>query len=532
MSKKKRIIYIVCILICTLIPSIIVQVATADKIFYANSKNGYVYALSNTQGLTSEQVKCQIDGTDCEIGKVEPITNSEVKIRTIVLIDVSKSVTSTDRKMIKSILKGLITNLADNEQMEINSIGKKINVLQSMTDDKFELYSAYEKIKYEKQATYITKIIPDVIENIKQSMEADNCFYRVVIFSDDYDNDNGSLSAAALLQDLQEASFPIYTIGCQHGNNADKLKNFYDLSILTGGESFTIQKNSKTSDIVAGVNQFYSNTIIKATVPKELRDGTSRELSFIFQSESGPTKKITTDVLMDKVKMTQESTNIDSQTEQSSEENVEAVKQTWFEKNKPYVIGGGIAIVVLLGVSITLLCMRHRRKNQGELKKQKGVRPEVTVQTGKDLMPNYETKVAMEFMDLEEDYNRTIAVKREDALNILKKPEEESANDKTWRIKLKDVNNNRVFEKVVDGELYIGRCQAKDGKKMIVLDYDPSVSKLHCRIQVVDGLLYVEDLDSLNGTYLNGVAVDDEVPLTDQDILDVGQVKLKVYCSL
>ncbi|WP_455713932.1 FHA domain-containing protein [Anaerosporobacter sp.] len=529
MSKKKKIIYVICILVCTLVPSIIAQVATADKIFYANSKNGYVYALSNAKELTSEQVKCQIDGTDCEIDKVESITNSDVKMRTVVLIDVSKSVTSSDRKKIKSILKGLITNLADNEQMEINSIGKNLNVVQSMTDDKFELYSAYEKVKYEKQATYITKILPDVIENIKQSMEADNCFYRVVIFSDDYEDENGSLSTVALLQNLQETAFPIYTIGCQHEDNAEKLKNFYDLSILTGGESFTIKKGIKTSDIVSGVNQFYSNSVIKVKVPKELRDGSNREVSFILQSESGVSKKISTNVLMDKVKLEQESVNVSDKTEQTAEEEKEP---TWFEKYKPYVIGGSIVIVVLIGVGITILCMKHRKKNQGELKKQKGVRPEVTVQTGKDLLPNYETKVAMEFMDLEEDYNRTVAVKREDAFNILKEPEVAQKKEKAWHLKLKDVNNNRVFEKVVDGEIYIGRCQSKDGKKMIILDYDPSISKLHCRINVADGILYVEDLDSLNGTYLNGVAVDGEVPLTDQDVLDVGQVKLKVYCSL
>ncbi|WP_167955880.1 FHA domain-containing protein [Anaerosporobacter faecicola] len=530
MKKKVKMVYIVCLLICALLPAVVVRVATMDQIFHANSNNGYLYVLSNIKDLKSEQVKCQLDGSDCAIGEIAAITKSDVKLRTIVLIDVSKSVTSSDKKTIKSIIKGLISNLADNEQMEIDAIGKDLEVLQAMTEDKFELYSSYEKIKYAKQATYITTIMPEVIAGIKQSMEAENCFYRLIIFSDDYVDENGSLAANYLLESLQEAEFPIYTVGCLHDDNEEKLKNLYDFSVITGGESFTLKEKTKPSKIIAKMNQFYEYSLIKAKVPDELRDGTNREVSLLIQQEGKAAKKISSKVLLDKLKIT---TNTKS-TEYSEPNIAESDKKngsSWLQKNKIFVIGGVVFVVIILGGLITIGFIRHRRKHQGEMKKRKGIRPEVTVQTGKDLMPNYETKVAMDFMDLEEDYNETIAIKPQ-YIGNRKSTFAESKNREVLIFKLNDVNNNRVFGKTVNSELYIGRTLAKDTNKMIVIDYDPSVSKLHCRIYESGGKLYVTDLGSLNGTYLNGVSVDEDAVLADQDILDIGQVKLKVSITI
>ena len=54
------------------------------------------------------------------------------------------------------------------------------------------------------------------------------------------------------------------------------------------------------------------------------------------------------------------------------------------------------------------------------------------------------------------------------------------------------------------------------------------VSRLHCRLTVrQDGVLEIEDLDSTNGTYVNGKKIG-RTQLKDGDELGVGRVKLKV----
>src|SRR5262245_32498316 len=49
-----------------------------------------------------------------------------------------------------------------------------------------------------------------------------------------------------------------------------------------------------------------------------------------------------------------------------------------------------------------------------------------------------------------------------------------------------------------------------------------AVSRHHARILQVDGAFFVEDLDSSNGTYLNTKRISGRLPLTEQDVLQIG----------
>lgn len=56
----------------------------------------------------------------------------------------------------------------------------------------------------------------------------------------------------------------------------------------------------------------------------------------------------------------------------------------------------------------------------------------------------------------------------------------------------------------------------------------PLVSRLHCRISAGAEKLEVEDLESTNGTFVNGKRIDRAAPLKSGDRLRVGRVELKV----
>ena len=62
---------------------------------------------------------------------------------------------------------------------------------------------------------------------------------------------------------------------------------------------------------------------------------------------------------------------------------------------------------------------------------------------------------------------------------------------------------------------------------------DPSVSRRHLRIGMAEGKPYVEDLNSLNGTLLDGVEVPqfEPVPLAAGQELTLGRVVLEVARS-
>ncbi len=70
-------------------------------------------------------------------------------------------------------------------------------------------------------------------------------------------------------------------------------------------------------------------------------------------------------------------------------------------------------------------------------------------------------------------------------------------------------------------EVIVGRDSAND----IVLN-EPSVSGKHAKIYLEDGTVFIEDLRSLNGTFVNGKRVEGRVIVRSSDSLSLGSVSL------
>lgn len=57
---------------------------------------------------------------------------------------------------------------------------------------------------------------------------------------------------------------------------------------------------------------------------------------------------------------------------------------------------------------------------------------------------------------------------------------------------------------------------------------DGEVSRRHARFDSEDGFVYVTDLGSRNGTYLNGERIAESIEVRLGDTIDIGNVRLKV----
>ncbi len=72
----------------------------------------------------------------------------------------------------------------------------------------------------------------------------------------------------------------------------------------------------------------------------------------------------------------------------------------------------------------------------------------------------------------------------------------------------------------IDGELSLGRRGDND-----IIIKDPYVSKKHFQIIEDEDRYFLEDLNSSNGTYLNGDLIDDAIGLNNGDIIRVGSIE-------
>jgi predicted component of type VI protein secretion system len=81
--------------------------------------------------------------------------------------------------------------------------------------------------------------------------------------------------------------------------------------------------------------------------------------------------------------------------------------------------------------------------------------------------------------------------------------------------------------KMRGGEMILGR---KTGCGIRIPS--AAVSRQHCRLIAADGFLTAEDLDSVNGTYLNGEPITEKVSVRPGDRLRVGPVTFVVEYEL
>lgn len=72
----------------------------------------------------------------------------------------------------------------------------------------------------------------------------------------------------------------------------------------------------------------------------------------------------------------------------------------------------------------------------------------------------------------------------------------------------------------LEDEIFLGR-----GNDNEIVIKDPYISKKHLKIIEDEGNYYLEDLNSANGTYINGDRIMDVVELANGDRIKIGQVE-------
>lgn len=75
-------------------------------------------------------------------------------------------------------------------------------------------------------------------------------------------------------------------------------------------------------------------------------------------------------------------------------------------------------------------------------------------------------------------------------------------------------------------KLLIGRADECDVRPL-----SDEVSRRHCAIHVGPAEVWVEDLGSRNGTFVNGVRIAEKTRVSDGDMVRVGALELKVSCT-
>lgn len=447
-----------------------------------------------------QKAEAQI-GTEV-VGSVElRELDGSTPIITWVLVDNSLSIAATDRERTGQLITDIAAGRLPNERITLCTISDRLNIITRESQNYTELKAQIDGIQYADQETYLTDVLDELLNDEAQRKEP--AYVRCVVISDGVDNNPGGITREELSQRLSEKNIPIYSIGCVGEDSA--LKAMYALSRQTGAKSWVMGEISDTLSIVSALGSDEVPLRAEITIPEALRDGTSKGVRLTLDDGGTATTQLTMPFgTITETPPTPEPTPepaIDEEEEEPDDEEDPDDERSIFDNIPiivPIIVGG---IVVLAGIAVLIIFLMKRNKNKNRVR---------TISEGP--VNNFRNMSSgTEILDGDQGDSR-------DTLILV-------GNDRTFMLSLTDISQpERHFEAPLRNKVTIGRSPSNQ----IVVDYDNSVSGTHCEILVAGNMLKIHDLNSRNGTFVDGTQVVDTAEIINGSTIKMGRVVFRV----
>ena len=174
-----------------------------------------------------------------------------------------------------------------------------------------------------------------------------------------------------------------------------------------------------------------------------------------------------------------------------------------------------ILAVVALGAALAFLVISKKKKEE----KESSEKVQIEEPQKKEI-----SKVKASDDAGEDSNTPTQAAKEEELLPIQKETEEPKKRQITFSLIKMGLGQTDVYTAVCENEILIGRSKNAD----ICIGDDKQLSGRHCKVRKEGNKYYIKDLDSTNGTVLNGVPIEEETPLMQDDVIFIGAFEYRI----
>lgn len=440
------------------------------------------------------------EGASYQVGNI-PVTSLETysitedrnPARTLIMLDNSLSIPQNFHGQIKDLLNGLLDAHGEKEIFRLATFSDKIDYLSdTYTNDYTALKNMVNSIIYSDQETYLTDVLYDVIDDLNK--DAYMGYTKLIIISDGVDNKPLGITREELNSKLKDTPYPIYTVGAFTGKNNDQLENMFALSRITGSEYYVLEE-SAVNEIVSSFSRDTSITVFEALIPEDAKVGGKQGSKLLLSDGS----QIVFDVSLPfnvRREKKEESTEILP----TEEPELPPIEEKSDGLSLPFIllIIGGIVIIVTTMV-IVIILVKKKGKAKGTDSSE--------IDCGSTEIQEKDT----EFVE-----RGTKAGVLPPVGGMEKKPR--------YKVTLTDKNNlTRSFQCELRNSVSVGRAAGND----IVID-SGSVSKKHCMITNKNGRLFIQDLNSTNGTYINKEEIHFDTEIFSGNIIRIGKEELLV----
>lgn len=501
---------------------IVSGVLTAAVMFMGVMVCGYAQAQTRLmQSIVSgDRINLYISNLDTyteaegQIGRdaVEIVgVDNNVPRRTVFMIDNSKSVSEANLNKVKEIMAQYLEQKLPEEKVSIAVFGETVEqYLITDETDASKVTKVFDQITAENKETYLTDALYD---ELKEYQSAD-IYTRFVVVSDGVDNKSIGYTKEELTDLLEDQPFPVFSIGCMNQSNEENLKNMFALSRLTNGNYYLLDDFETYDEIVAGLTEPVS--CVQILIPESLKDGSTQNILLRFQTTAGELE------VKDEIAMPFgiREPETEPAAEPTPEPIVEPILKPVAEVvPQPEPVNGidsvsVVALLVMIAAAIYLILTVIRKKKQPEKKQQEKEQPEKQMERSVDLGL------------VEEEEQKTVFLGEEEQKTVYL-GEDDDAEARILVVRDAD-HPERIFRYPLRGRVILGRKKDREtcSDVNIVINYDASVSGRHLAVSLQGNRLYIEDLNSSNGTFINGERIRGVVPVAPGCRIELGRVSV------
>lgn len=435
-------------------------------------------------------LECQIGNTAVTVSEITPTTELETPIQTYILIDNSMSIQEAQRPLVQEILEDLVGNRMNGESFSIAYLADGADWQCEDQTDYPQIKNVVDHLEYRLQETQLTDTLYNVVSELQESDQG--ILRRIIVIADGMDHKQMGYTRQELETLIQQAGYPIYTIGCTNteSNGQELLENFFALSRLTNATSVYLQEQEDAMSVVAQVTDWNNAYRVTVDLPDELCDGSTKTV-LIKEAE----REFTTSLTMPFAVV--DTTPVEESQPEPEPEPVVEPEPTILDvlaQNAVFILLG---VVIIVAVIVLIVVLIRRHKKEPESKPQ----PVQTAPAERD-----------QGTVLIQDDGHTAFLWGDDA--------------GSKRVILRDVANAaRCYEAALDGVVPVGRDA---GQCRIVIDYDMTVARHQCDIYMEGGSVMIRNCSTSNITKVNGERIYDPVALEDGSRIEMGRVRMTV----
>ncbi len=493
--KKK-----VCLILTSLLMCLTLSVAYAAEPlavhlegFEAAGNSLTVYFNSNSEEeLSLLQLSLSVGGQKTKPRSLQHFSRSDSGITYLFLADVSGSIGDEKLLKMKEIMNSIADTMTDRDSASVGTVGND-TVINPFVSGKDEIKNQINAVKGTADDTDLYAAIIKAIDTLGADgqVHTKKC---LVILSDGNDDYATGYTREEVEKKIEQNHLPVHTIAMMDagvGQEAiESSKVFGSFARLSAGGldlTYSIKEESVdaiSDGIVASAAQSY---VLTADISglEGVSDQATLELEVSVEGQGTDSDGYSVDGAQMRAQVVPAATQTAAPSPPAGP-SPQPTQTPWMEMTvltipMPYVLMIGAAIIAAVILLAVLLRRRRKKlKNKSLIEK---------------------TMAA----DVEIDLLKASAVE-------LRFTKVGPAGGQIFTHRLKD-------------EMVIGRDPAKS---KLVFAQDELLSAQHCRIFRRDGKIFISDMNSTNGTYLNGIPVREDHLLEQDDIILLGSMELRI----